>query len=557
MPLHTSHAPAPLGIGTHPSSGAADRDRPERAERSDRAGQGSREGSYEDTTAPLPPRKTDSTAVRVSVNVGGVPGSGGALGIGIGSGVKSAVARVELNAPLEVMSEGSESIRNVFPPDRIVGSRYIIEERVGEGGMGRIYKVRHRDLGKLFALKIIHADLAKQPHIRDAFYREARMAASFSHPGIVSVIDFGVDNIHGAFIVMEYLQGETLAERLARVGVVDAATACDIVLQCAEALHFIHGLGVIHCDIKPENVFLCQPQAAPSSPSGADRFGGGMYGGGFDSERRAQVRLLDFGLASRPAIDAKEIVAATTVAGTPTYLSPERIRAQSPTPASDIYALGVLFYECLTGQPPFDGRLQEILHGHLRRAPVPPSRVMRRTNPGELLDPNLEALILRALAKEPGARHRSAAEFAFELRQVMNDLGLSQQPLTVSTSSPRADLCEALVDACPLPMFVASPTSELLFGNAALGQLLGIQPAELRGKLSSTLLGKWCPRIERDVRQVLGQRKNSRHTLVVHNAHGEARGGWLTLSPYRRDGEIVGVCGVVAIMGDFGEPESE
>ena len=428
-----------------------------------------------------------------------------------------------------------DSARNSYPPERIVGGRYIIEERVGEGGMGRIYKVRHRDLGKLFALKIIHQNLAQQPHIREAFYREARMAAAMSHPGIVQVIDFGVDNFHGAFIVMEYLQGETLADRLTREGTIEPKATCDIMLQCADALHFIHSLGVIHCDIKPENVFLCR------------------FSGHGRDERKNAVRLLDFGLASRPEVDAKEIVAATTVAGTPTYLSPERISAQPPTPASDIYALGVLFYECLTGQPPFEGRLQDILQGHLRQEPVPPTQVLaaRRGGPHIQLDWQLEALVLRALAKDPAARHRSAAELALQLRQLMIEQGISRRIQALEhVGSPRADLCEALVDACPLAMFIASPTCELLFGNAALGSLLGIPATDLRGKLSTTLLGRWYPRIERDVRMVLNRQRSSRHTLVVHSENGETRGGWLNLAPYKRDGQVVGVCGIVALMGE-------
>lgn len=458
------------------------------------------------------------------------PISGGGSGV-VRAPVEVRVSgRIDLNAPYEILGTADESVRNIFPPDRIVGGRYIIEERVGEGGMGRIYKVRHRDLGKNFALKIIHQTLAQQSHIRDAFYREARMASSMNHPNIVAVFDFGVDNYHGAFIVMEYLAGETLADRLAREGLIDAKSACDIVLQCAEALSFIHSLGVIHCDIKPENVFLCQPSQSSDS-------------------RRNSVRLLDFGLASRPAVDSREIVAATTVAGTPTYLAPERIRAQAPTPASDIYALGVLFYECLTGQPPFDGRLQEIIYGHLRRDPLPPSQKLGR--PYSSVPAVLEQLVLRSLAKDPAGRPGSAAEFGFALRHVMSELGLARRIDSVmQAASPRADLCEALVDSCPLPMFVASPTCEMLFGNAALGQLLGVQPGDLRGKLSSTLLGKWYPRIEREVRQVLARKRVSRHTLVVHSATGEARGGWLTLAPFRRDTDVVGVCGVVALMGE-------
>jgi serine/threonine protein kinase len=447
-----------------------------------------------------------------------------------------AAGRNDFNVPTEITGTSDESVRNLFPPDRIVSGRYIIEERVGEGGMGRIFKVRHRDLGKLFALKIIHATLADQQHIRDAFYREARLASRFTHPNIVSVVDYGIDSHHGAFIVMEYLTGETLADRLARERLVAPKAACDIVLQCAEALHFIHNQGVIHCDIKPENVFLCQSAG---------------------EMRRNLVRLLDFGLASRPSVDAAEIVAATTVAGTPTYLAPERIQAKPPTPASDIYALGVLFYECVTGQPPFDGRLQDILHGHLRVEPVPPSQLLDYRH--ERLDPSLESLLLRALAKDPAARHKSAADFAFELRQVMEDMGLARRRRDTITAapSPRAEQCESLVDSCPLPLFIASPTCEMLFGNQALGDLLELNPTELKGKLGQTLLGAWCPRIERDVRQVLSRGRTIRRALVVHGKYGEARGGWLTLAPFRRDNAIVGVCGVVSIMGDSDPDDSD
>ncbi|MBL9043973.1 MAG: serine/threonine protein kinase [Myxococcales bacterium] len=463
---------------------------------------------------------------------------GGPSGAGAGGAASQITLLVppesdDRNVPFEVFGGESGSLPTGVAPERIVAGRYIIEGSLGEGGMGRIFKVRHRDLGKLFALKIIHHDLARQPHIRDAFYREARMAAAMNHPNIIGVFDFGVDGHHGAFIVMDYLYGETLAERLNRERVLSPSASCDIMLQCAEGLNYMHGLGVIHCDIKPENIFLC------ASESGAD-------------SRRNEVRLLDFGLASRPSVDSRELVAATTVAGTPTYMAPERIRVQTPTPASDVYALGVLFYECLTGHPPFAGRLQDILYGHLRVTPIAPSRLLRTVPP---LAKSLEDLVLRALQKEPQQRYQQAADFAFELRQIMHGLGLRRRiEDTTRQVSPRADLCEALVDACPLPLFVASPTCELVFGNGALGALLGVPPEELRGKLSTTKIGAWCPRIEREVRHVLTKQRTSRHPLLIETAAGEARGGWLTLAPYRRDGEVVGVCGVVAIMGDTEPP---
>ena len=164
----------------------------------------------------------------------------------------------ERNVPFEVRGGESGSLPFGISPDRIVGGRYIIEGSLGEGGMGRIFKIRHRDLGKIFALKIIHHDLAQKPHIRDAFYREARMAAAMSHPNIIGVFDFGVDANHGAFLVMDYLNGETLAERLNRERVLSMNAACDIMLQCAEGLNYMHGLGVIHCDAYQKNTFCFQ-----------------------------------------------------------------------------------------------------------------------------------------------------------------------------------------------------------------------------------------------------------------------------------------------------------
>ena len=164
--------------------------------------------------------------------------------------------------------------------------------------------------------------------------------------------------------------------------------------------------------------------------------------------------------------------------------------------------------------------------------------------------------MLQALAKNPNQHHRSAADFAYELRQIMEDMGLSRRrrDSLAPAPSPRADLCESLVDACPLPMFIASPTCELLFGNSSFGELLAVPPPELRGKLGTTMLGKWYPCIERDVRLVLSRGRALRRAIVIHGKNGDARGGWLTLSPFRREGAIVGVCGVLAVMGDS-EPE--
>ena len=191
-----------------------------------------------------------------------------------------------------------------------------------------------------------------------------------------------------------------------------------------------------------------------------------------DDHRRNDVRLLDFGLASRPDVDPRELVAATTVAGTPTYMAPERIRVQTPTPASDVYALGC-FLRMSDGTTPFGGRLQDILYGHLRETPIPPGRLVETQPP---LSKSLEDLVMRALAKDPGQRYQQAADFAFELRQIMNSLGMRRRmDDTAKPVSPRRSVRSA--GRClSAAAFVASPTCELLFGNFALGLLPGSRP---------------------------------------------------------------------------------
>ena len=206
----------------------------------------------------------------------------------------------------------------------LIGGRYQIQQRIGQGGMGKVYKVTHTHLSRTFALKIISSQVAETDEARELFYREARFASAMAHPNITSVVDFGEDEKVGMFMVMEYVDGESLNKVLFRDKRMDVKKACEIVLQVAEALHYIHKQNVVHCDIKTENILI-----------GEEELDG--------KRRRMFVKLLDFGLAR--SLTASR--ASTSLSGTPHYVAPERIRGEPASPSSDVYGVGILLYELI------------------------------------------------------------------------------------------------------------------------------------------------------------------------------------------------------------------
>ena len=277
----------------------------------------------------------------------------------------------------------------------LIGGRYQIVKRIGQGGMGKVYEVNHIHLSRKFALKIISNTVAETDEARELFYREARFASAMSHPAITSVVDFGEDEKVGMFMVMEFVDGEPLNRMLFREKKIGVRKASEIVLQVAEALHYIHRQNVVHCDIKTENILIGEEE--------------------LEAKRtKMVVKLLDFGLA-RPLVASR---ASTSLSGTPHYVAPERIRGEPASPASDVYGVGILMYELLTGQVPWDGPVQKILAGHLDEVPRPPSKMIEGG-----LDPAVENLVLHALAKRPAERHKDMAAFIYELRTVMDMLG--------------------------------------------------------------------------------------------------------------------------------------
>lgn len=366
----------------------------------------------------------------------------------------------------------------------VLASRYRIEERIGEGGMGHVYRVTHQRLGKSFALKLMRVEISNDSNLREQFYREARLASSMVHPNIVSIVDFGEDAGWGAYMVMELLSGEPLTARLQRHGTLPFKASCDVIIQLADALHYIHKQNVVHGDIKPDNV-LCNRVAS------SDR-------------RKWSVKLLDFGLAH---IRSKGETKAETVAGTPEYLAPERITGNAPVPSMDVYSVGVVMYELLTGVPPFRGTLDAILTAHLHEKPVPIAQVR-----GEEVDERLEQLVMRALAKDPKDRQRTMEAFIYELRTLMDMLGWGRRrgrskrvtKQRYNASSRRQEAKSRGFDASPLPIACISQDGTVSVANAAFTAFVTGDPTDSVDGLNllNTKFIDFHPRLISDLRQI-------------------------------------------------------
>ncbi|HUS65722.1 MAG TPA: serine/threonine-protein kinase [Kofleriaceae bacterium] len=338
------------------------------------------------------------------------------------------------------------------PDAMIIADRYLVEETIGEGGMGKVFRVRHRRLGKSFALKLMQTEFSENPRARDLFYREARLASSLAHPNIVSVIDFGEDPKLGAFMVMELLEGESLAAKLHDEGKFTMRTVCDLTLQVAEALNYIHKRQIVHCDIKPDNILLTSPPAG--------------------ERRKFIIKLLDFGLARFGSPSGRS---SQVIDGTPEYMAPERIQGCTPQASMDIYGLGVLAYELVTGQPPFLGPMGQVLYDHVN-TPVPPIK----SHGKEPIDERAEALILKSLAKDPKDRQKDMAAFVYEMRTLMDMLGFGRRrgaapavkAVVADPAQKRARGAALGYDLSPLPMAGLNVDGQIMVANRAFVQFV-------------------------------------------------------------------------------------
>ena len=404
----------------------------------------------------------------------------------------------------------------------LIGERYQILARIGQGGMGKVYKVKHAHLSRTFALKIISSQVAETDEARELFYREARFASAMAHPNITSVVDFGEDPKVGMFMVMELVEGEALNRILFREKRLSSRRACDIVLQLAEALHYIHKQGVVHCDIKTENILIYEEEHE-------------------GKRSKAVIKLLDFGLAR--SLTASR--ASTSLSGTPHYVAPERIRGEPASPASDVYGVGILLYELLTGQVPWDGPVQKILAGHLDERAKPPSQLIEGG-----LDPALETLIFHALAKRPSERHKDMAAFLYELKTVMDMMGIGRRSRIGQTKrvvieqrsqNTRDELARIAYDACRLPLALLTPQAVIIRANPAFARFVMGVAVEVEGlPIQSTPLSSAWTSVEQDLSRTLAG-KPVRRIIEIDVAEGESRRLLLWLDAVSGDHIVLGV----------------
>jgi serine/threonine protein kinase len=277
--------------------------------------------------------------------------------------------------------------------DKIIGGRFRIVRRIGEGGMGTVYEATHETLPRKFAIKILRPELAHQRNFIERFRREAIAAARVEHPNVIYMTDFGYTQEGSVYLVMEFLEGVGLDEVIARHSRLPINRLLPILIQVADALDFAHLMNVIHRDLKPENILLTEVRG-----------------------HKDVVKILDFGIAKvqEPEFDNMALTMKGQVFGTAEYMSPEQAAGEPLDGRSDLYAVGCLAYELLTGDPPFLGPPIDVLRAHVRTKPAPPSTKMR----GHSIPPALDGLILRCLAKDPAERYQNGSELRRDLMKV-------------------------------------------------------------------------------------------------------------------------------------------
>lgn len=293
--------------------------------------------------------------------------------------------------------------------------KYKLHEIVGRGGMGVVYRAEHVYIGKEVAVKILHDGYGGREESIKRFLREARAASLINHPNIVDITDFGKSSDGTVFFVMEFLRGEPLDGLLQRERRLELLRAITIVNQIAGALGAAHAKGIVHRDLKPENIMLTPREGRRelirqiNDESGTHTV----------TEREKAfdfVKILDFGVAKvrDPNVAEGRVTQQGVVFGTPEYMAPETARIGISDPRTDIYALGVIFYEMLTGVIPFAGETAVDVMLKVVSEPVMPPR---QRAPAAEITPEAEALIMKALAKDPLKRHQSMDELRDELQQ--------------------------------------------------------------------------------------------------------------------------------------------
>ncbi|MDB4965546.1 MAG: serine/threonine protein kinase [Myxococcales bacterium] len=283
--------------------------------------------------------------------------------------------------------------------DRIVAGRYLVRAVIGRGGVGHVFEVENESIGRRFALKILLGQLVEPDQIK-RFHREARALGRIQSPHVAQVIDFAVDPHIGPYLVMELLDGETLRDRLTRCGRLPVDEALAVALALCQALDEVHRVGIVHRDLKPSNI-------------------------GLPRDGEAGVKLLDFGLAaSTDGAFSEQLTHSQQFLGTMPYMAPELLRGTSPSPSFDLYALGVVLFQMVTGRTPYQGTTPAVYIQQHLLAPIP---WMREVAPEVHVPGWLDDLVHNLLAKLPTERLASAAAVAHAITK-----GQAGQPIRLA-----------------------------------------------------------------------------------------------------------------------------
>jgi eukaryotic-like serine/threonine-protein kinase len=343
---------------------------------------------------------------------------------------------------------------------QVVAGRFLIDDLVGQGGMGKVYKARHLSLDRTVCLKILKAALLEDPTLVGRFEREAKAASRLNHPNVIQVIDFGRTDDGGLYIAMEYVNGKDLRAVLRDEWPLDEARLCNIIAQVLSALSEAHAHNVIHRDLKPENIMVEPRHGEPDF-----------------------VKVLDFGIAKIMDSELPGLTRADVVCGTPQYMAPEQATGSSLDNRCDLYAVGVILYQLATGQLPFDGpNSMDVLNKHVNDMPIPP----RERTPTAPISEGMEKLILRALEKDPDDRPQTAEQFRQmtlnSTRKVQAEALLASR-MRLPTPLPRTDPAQTLIPrpstnrGWALVLGAVTVIALALFGLAALDSRTSDSPA--------------------------------------------------------------------------------